>query len=267
MNYLLLKDSLVLNFKGNTITVLRSDGRFEKIVSLIKEGKLDEIEQHLDLQKNLSEKGFEIKHGIVYINDEALPSELSNRLLAFYDEDLPYEPLLKFWSKLKSNPSYNSRQMLYKFLEHNGHPITSEGNFIAYRSITKDFKDHHTKTIDNSIGNVVEVPRSTVDDNPNNTCSKGLHVATLSYAESFGSSDRLIVDVEVDPRDVVAVPTDYNGTKMRVCKFKVVAISKGLIEKPLVKSSYGSDFCFHCGADILDETVQYCYECGGDLDE
>lgn len=54
--------------------------------------------------------------------------------------------------------------MLYKFLEHNGHPITKNGNFIAYKKVTEDFKDCHTKSIDNNIGETVSMAREDVDN-------------------------------------------------------------------------------------------------------
>ena len=269
MNYIILPNSLVLNHEGNTTTIIKDDGRYAQVIEKIKEGKLDEIIPLLSIANALTERGFEVVHGLVHINGEALPDALSQRVLDFYNNNLPFQPLLKFWEKLKNNPSFNSRQMLYKFLEHNGHPITTEGNFIAYRAVRSDFLDKHTGKMDNSIGNVVEVSRSQVDDNPNNVCSHGLHVATMSYAQSFGSGDDRILDVEVSPADVVAVPTDYDGTKMRVCRFKVVAESKGIIVKPLVDSSYelpevefeDDGSCPSCGQDgVLG--MSYCFNCG-----
>ncbi len=122
----------------------------------------------------------------------------------------------------------------------------------------------------------MEIDRSKVDDNPNNTCSHGLHVATLSYAQDFASGDDKLLDVEVSPSDVVAVPTDYNGTKMRVCRFKVVAESQGLIDKPLVTSSYEltkpdaiaefddwcESHCVDCGEEVDRSNQNYCPACG-----
>ena len=272
MNYIILPNSLVLNHEGNTTTIIKEDGRFSQIIEKIKEGKLDEIIPLLSIAKGLEDKGFDIRHGLVHVNGEALPDALSQRVVDFYNNNLPFAPLLKFWAKLKSNPSFNSRQMLYKFLEHNGHPITTEGNFIAYRAVRSDFMDKHSGTMDNSVGNIVEVPRSQVDDNPNNTCSHGLHVATLTYASGFGSGGDKVLDVEVSPEDVVAVPTDYDGTKMRVCRFKVVAESKGLIEKHLVTSAYNIPYeadnddsdCPACGEyDVAH--LNYCPNCGEEL--
>lgn len=240
MNYIILPQSLILNHAGKTTTINKADGRYDQVIQKIKEGKLDEIIPLLSIADSLSERGFQVVDGIVHVDGDPLPDSLSARVLDFFNNNFPFQPLLKFWAKLKNNPSFNSRKMLYKFLEHNGHPITTEGNFIAYRAVRSDFLDKHTGKMNNQVGNIVEVSRSQVDDNPNNVCSFGLHVATMSYAQDFASGDDRILDVEVDPADVVAVPTDYNGTKMRVCKFRVVAESKGLISKPLVQSSYST---------------------------
>lgn len=274
MNYIILPQSLILNHAGKTTTINKADGRYDKVIEKIKEGKLEEIIPLLSIADTLSERGFQVVDGIVHVDGDALPESLSARVLDFFNNNLPFEPLLKFWAKLKTNPSFNSRQMLFKFLEHNGHPITTEGNFIAYRAVRNDFLDKHTGKMDNSVGNIVEIDRSKVDDNPNNVCSHGLHVATMSYASTFGSGDDKLLDVEVSPADVVAVPTDYNGTKMRVCRFKVVAESQGIIQKPLVTSAYelpqvefedewdGS--CPSCGQDGVIG-MNYCFSCGETL--
>ena len=250
MNYIILPQSLILNHEGKTTTINKADGRYDQIIQKIREGKFEEIIPLLSIADSLNERGFQVIDGLVYLDGEALPDSLSERVLDFFNNNLPFKPLLKFWSKLKNNPSFNSRQMLFKFLEHNGHPITTEGNFIAYRAVRNNFFDKHTGTMYNGIGEIVSISRSKVDDNPNNTCSHGLHVATLCYATNFACSGDILLDVEVDPADVVAVPTDYNGTKMRVCKFKVVAESQGLIKKPLVSSSY--DLSSNCEEDTYE---------------
>lgn len=275
VNYVILSNSLVVNFEGKTFNIASSDGRYHKILEAIKAGKLDLIPDLTDTTIALKQAGVDIRSGVVYMDDKPLPDTLSDRVLQFFNEGLPFEPLLKFWVKLQKNPSFNSRQQLFKFLEHNGHPITTEGNFIAYRSVTSDFKDHHTRKMDNSVGQIVKVDRSEVDDNPNNTCSNGLHVACLSYADTFGSN-RVIVDVEVNPENVVAVPTDYNGTKMRVCEFKVLAVSEGLRKETLVQSGYENEVDFEeeseeveeesflddCCEEAIDKGNTYCPDCG-----
>jgi hypothetical protein len=62
--------------------------------------------------------------------------------------------------------------------------------------------------------------RSAVEHNPARACASGLHVGTWEYASSFGNGVTAVV--KVNPRDVVSVPTDCNGQKMRVSRYKVV---------------------------------------------
>ena len=238
VNYHILSNSVVLNFEGRTIPINKGDGRYSDVIQAIKENRLDDIPDLVDVTTFFSKQGFEIKNGVLHIDNEPMPEMLSQRVLSFREEGLPFEPLLKFWENLKLNPSFNSRQMLYKFLEHNGHPLTEDGCFIAYRGVTSDFKDLHTKTFNNSVGSLCEVPRASVDDNPNNTCSHGLHVACFEYANGFGSQ---LIEVKVNPIDVVAVPTDYNGTKMRVCKFEVMAIGEKIRTENLYNESSQND--------------------------
>ena len=220
VSYILLNDSVVINMTGDTQTVRKGDMRYEQVIECIRENRLDDIPDLLDVETAFANKGLTLKDGVIYINDDALPGALSDRIIQLVEDKMPIDIMVKFWNNLKQNPSFNSRQMLYKFLEHNGHPLTPDGCFIAYRGVTDDFKDRHTRKFDNSVGQVVEMDRSKVDDNPENTCSAGLHVAAYDYAYGFGPKR---IEVKVNPKDVVAVPKDYNGTKMRVCKFEVMA--------------------------------------------
>ena len=59
--------------------------------------------------------------------------------------------------------------------------------------------------------------RKDVNDDPNQTCSAGLHVCSQAYG-MYGS--RLLL-VSVNPADVVSVPIEYKNAKMRVCKYYV----------------------------------------------
>lgn len=231
VSYMLLGDSVIINYNAKPTTIRRGDVRFLQVVDCIRQGRLNDIPELINTEGAFAKLGLELKAGLLYMDGDALPDSLSQRVLNLMEEQMPVDILVKFWKNLKQNPSFNSRAMLYKFLEHNGHPLTEDGCFIAYRGVTEDFKDVHTKKFDNSVGAVCTVPRQSVDDNPNNTCSHGLHVACYTYAKGFGSK---LIEVKVNPKNVVAVPVDYNGTKMRVCEFEVMAVG----EKELTGSVY-----------------------------
>jgi hypothetical protein len=226
VNYHVLNNSIVVSFNGEHHSIAKDDSRYSTVLNAIRTNQLDDIPNLVNTSKHLSGiNGVEVRAGLVYLNGKPVSDAISEKIIRFKTDNLPFDYLIKFAEKLELNPSFNSKQMLYKFLEHNGHPITKNGNFIAYRGVTVDFKDVHTRKFDNSVGSVCEMKRELVDDNPNNTCSHGLHVACHDYAKGFGSKT---IEVEVDPRDVVCVPTDYNGTKMRVCKFKVVNVCNNI---------------------------------------
>ncbi len=138
------------------------------------------------------------------------------------NEGVDVKGFCKFAELLLENPKESVVEELYAFLAHNSISINKDGMIEAYRSITLDWKDHFTGTIDNRIGTTVKMPRTMVDDNPERTCSKGLHVAAFEYANSFGINNSRLVKVLVNPSHVVSVPVDYDGQKLRCCEFKVV---------------------------------------------
>jgi hypothetical protein len=229
VNYILLPNSINVAFNGQLHTVKEGDHRYSQILEAVKSGDLEAIPSLIDITESFNAiDGVELVDGRIKLNGKDIPEVVSDRVLKFKEQGLPFEPLVKFAEKLMNNPSFNSRKMLYKFLEHNGHPITKDGNFIAYRKVRTDFTDCHTGKMDNSLGAIVTMDRNEVDDNPDNTCSSGLHVAAYDYASTFSQGH--LLEVEIDPEDVVAVPNDYDGEKMRVCKFRVVKICESKLE-------------------------------------
>lgn len=280
VNYHVLNDSVVLNYNGTTKVIAKGDSRFEAVLQCIRESKTDpeklnDIPAVVEIERGFQGSALELRDGVLYEGESPIPTELNDRILKFKDAQLPYDSLLRFWDNLKKNPSFNARQMLFKFLEHNGHPLTQDGCFIAYRGVREDFKDKHTGKWDNAPGSVCEMPRDQVDDNPNNTCSTGLHVACFNYAKDFGVR---LVEVKVNPADVVCVPTDYNGTKMRTCKFEVIqecaAIRSELLygqpsqveadeSEEEEEEEYEDGQCRECGM-VNDDDANFCKECGSD---
>lgn len=136
-------------------------------------------------------------------------------------------PLAMFLDKLQHNPSSQTIDELYLFLEHGRIPITKNGNFLVYKAIRADWKDIHSGRFDNSIGATPKMPRSAVDDRREHTCSRGLHVCGFEYLPHFAHTNGHVVVCEVNPADVVSIPNDYNNTKMRVCEYRVVGEVEG----------------------------------------
>lgn len=224
--------SLSMDGKHYCVTKAQESKRYDELKEAIKnqdEALVREILIPKVRVVRYATEYFEVdEKGDMYMKDrpaEKVGKVIARRLIDFSKDKLPIEPIVNFWKRLRENPSEKSKNQLFGFLEANFHPLTPEGNFLAYKKVTSiDGKlfDSNTKTLDNSIGKVVEMPREKVDADENRTCSTGLHVAAWSYAHNF--SGNVFIEVIIDPKDVVAVPIDYNQQKMRVCKYKVVGV-------------------------------------------
>lgn len=241
VNYLVSKNSVTVNYTKNldgeesfhTKTILAEDELYDLIITAIKEDRLEDIPDLLEIKDkkifDFSDGNMRVVDGLLYIDGEVAQSDLADRILKHADEGLPYQPLVNFWRRLKNNPSYRAVQGLFRFLDANHHPITEDGCFLAYKGVRGNYTDCHTGTMDNSIGQIVSMPRNKVNEDPNQTCSHGLHVASHKLAHTgYGAGGRggaITLVVKVDPEHVVAVPYEYGDEKMRVCQYKVIGLS------------------------------------------
>jgi acyl carrier protein len=184
----------------------------------------------------------------------------SNRVLAFLRDGLPFKPLANYMSRKMANPSARAINELYNFLEHKNMPITPEGKIIAYKGVQNDFYSvrgnkatvvvqgqvNGEGQILNAIGAIIEVERSSVDDDFRQGCSFGLHAGSLQYASGWGPR---VVLVEIDPADVVSVPEDCGCQKLRCCKYKVIGEYTGPMPEAFTDefNSDNDEECSVCG--------------------
>jgi hypothetical protein len=228
--------NLVLKLQGKTYTVPQDQVDVEQIVDLVKnDASPEEILPLVDYKEKIRRDYGDCSFHVddeqnVYIDDEQLPKTIADRLFGYSESNVieRVEAIVRFWKKVKANPDVRAQTDLFKFLEHNNMPITSEGNFLGYRYVKYnddgDLVDSYTGTMNNNIGTTVIMDRSKCCADPNIACAAGLHVGSYGYSVSQG---RTVVSAEVDPTDVVSVPYDYNCQKLRCCKFKVVELIQG----------------------------------------
>lgn len=171
--------------------------------------------------KTLTYGFFEItEDGMLLHRGEEVELDFAQRIIDLNEKDTKPSALLKFLERLKSNPSTISIESAIRFITNNELPIDKDGYVFAYKRIREDYKDIHSGTMDNSVGNVVAMERDEVTLDPHQTCASGLHVCSYSYLNSFGGA-RIVV-CKIDPADIVSVPHDYNNAKMRVMRYEVV---------------------------------------------
>jgi hypothetical protein len=87
------------------------------------------------------------------------------------------------------------------------------------------YTDAHTGTTRIQIGKMVTIPRSQCDDNQDNQCSSGLHLANAEWLVEgyFGTVGLTCL---CNPADVVAVPCDSTYGKLRTCAYLPIAITE-----------------------------------------
>ena len=216
-----------------------------------------------------SYEGIEVKDGNLYVFGEPVHSTLAPRVLSFLEAGLDCVHLFKFILKLNLNPSKRAVDELYTFLEHRALPITDNGNFQAYKAVNSDYTDKYSGKFLNTIDAVLEMPRNKVDDDKNVGCSYGFHAGTIEYAKQFSGGTGHIVLVEINPADVVSIPTDCQYQKLRTCKYKVVGEYEIDLTDPLYASRFETDqdddvdlwsddeVC----SDCLEESYGNCDDC------
>lgn len=168
-----------------------------------------------------------------------VPDIFSDRILQLVEQGYEFEPMLHFVYNLCENKDDHSIIELIDFLRHRNLPITKDGCFLGYKKVRDDYKDHYSGTFDNSIGNIVKMPRAEVNDRRQECNSNGLHVGALEYVMNrFHAGDGKIIVVKVNPKDVVSVPIDENFMKLRCCEYRVMADFEG----PLTEAMYEDSF-------------------------
>lgn len=266
-----LRFTLVSNEKEEAITVWPPDSvepktvhsshpNYDKIKTLVLADDLEAL-KHIDLAEKVAIEFLKIsdqvavENGQVLFDGDVVDNSCTKQILRFLEEDrTDYQPLAKFFEKVMSNPQAHSREQLYAWLDKRDFAITAEGDIVAYKSVNTvtdgkvrdkgftyesvtsgpaivDGKRHKEGKVPQKDGSIVEIARRTVDKNPTVSCSHGLHVGDWSYASDFTGNTKL--QVEVSPRDVVAVPNDSSQRKIRCCRYKVIGRVTGPIQGAL----------------------------------
>lgn len=275
----LQRGSLTVVIEGKPLTIRADNPSFPKALEAYaaKEwAKLVEIiNPVVTVAKAVVSYGnIEARDNSIFYMGEQVHGVVVERILQFIEQGLDVLPLVKFLDKLMLNPSKRAVDELYTFLEHKSLPVTDNGNFLAYKGVRSDWYSVTSGTknllqgtvredgrIFNGIGEVIEMPRNKVDDDKNVGCSYGLHAGTLSYASGFSQGHLLIV--EIDPADVVSIPTDCSCQKLRTAKYKVVGEYEGELTGLVYRSQWSDgddgdeDYVDADGDALVDGDLYY----------
>ena len=205
---------------GKRLIAQASHPMFGQILQRIREGKYTNIERLFEIKKAF-EKIFNItiENGNLSYRGTVLNNSVSEKILGFVRDGLPYRPWVKFLNKLMENPSQASRDSLLSYLEGEKLPVCDDGDFLAVKAIKSDWTDKHSGTVKNVLGVPVTMDRAKVNADSGECAGAGLHVGSATYVHGYGSSGDIYLLCKINPRDVVVVPNAERFSKIRVCRY------------------------------------------------
>ncbi|KWU24760.1 hypothetical protein [Burkholderia cenocepacia] len=214
---------------GTPVHVASTDKVYADVVQALKDRQsADEIRAIIERDKvRMAEataltEDIALSGGLILYKGSPINRVLNDRMVQMLDEGFDLTPMNNFLANLMDNTDAEICEELYPFIEVGKNTLTEDGCFLAYKAVRADFKDIHSGKFDNSIGQVLEMPRNKVDPNRDRTCSYGFHVCSFEYLPHFANANGHVMVCKVNPKDVVAIPADYNNTKMRVCRYEVI---------------------------------------------
>jgi hypothetical protein len=233
-------ESITAVIDGTPFTMSSNHPSFEDALDAIASDDIDLLHSLFDVKESIrnnfkkaNASGIEVTDSTILYNGEPVHNYVVDKIFEFMDDSLPFEYLVNFLDKLMANPSRRAVDELYKFLEHKHLPICPDGDFLAYKSVRPDFKDHHSGKFSNHVGAVLEMPRNAVCDDAEIGCSYGFHAGSHEYASNFGGGDSKLMIVKISPADVVSVPKDCDCQKLRTARYEVLREFERVYTKPI----------------------------------
>lgn len=273
---------------------LSLDDAEEKIDAIFKD---DDIYGVANTMRALSDK-ISTDGSAIYYNGERLDGVAEDEIIAIMRRGGNYGPVVKFVERVYDNVSKYVRDQLFGWLKafsnddpENPFHLTEDGKIVGYKGCRigedgvtpvsihfaegstgyvdikapgeTEFTRHKGGNIPYPFGCVAKMDRRDCNDDPNTGCSSGLHVGTWGYAKSWVSQNGgngYVLTVEVDPVDVVSVPSDSAFQKLRACQFRVIGIAQSRMDDVVI-GAVGSDLPADDGDDE-DDAVAICEDCG-----
>lgn len=232
------RSNLVFIATAQNVTVLL-DGRahivkatatnYDAVMKALKAGDEQGVRDSIKITEFIAR----VTSGLVQIGDDPATGNMTvfydgkpaagvvvDRTLDLLNKGQPMMHLVNFMNNVYRNPLTHVPAELFEWLEGGKMPITSDGCFLAYKRVNRDYTSVHDSKTMNKVGTIVQMPREKCDANRARECSTGLHFCSRGYLGSF--SGDVILILKVDPADVVAIPRDYNYSKGRAWRYEVI---------------------------------------------
>lgn len=207
--------------------------------------KYDPLFMKENFVSQIEQSQINLENGKLFFRDDVEIDEATSAVIykqIMKNKTIDKTTVENFRKKVNENISPFVKEQLLTWIQYMGLvegetlTIAPDGDLIGYKGVTKSPNGKMVSIhsgpgivngekflnvrLENEPGNIVEIDRDIVDDDPATGCSSGLHIGTFSYASSFADTD--VVLCKFDPADVVSVPVDCQAQKVRVCKYEVI---------------------------------------------
>lgn len=254
VHFTLTEMAVALTVDGVVQVIDYTHPTFAEVRQLIVDGNYAEASLKMDMKKAIESYSggrLKIEKGVVVFDGREISNKLADKMINLMGEgDEGFKGFAKFFELVMENPSLKTRERLMDFVAAEDIGLNLDGHIVAFKNVKDDFKPSRkgswkevegvwvydaNEYYNNSVGQSPAMPRTEVDDDESNTCSRGLHVCSVQYLKSFWGTSGRTVKVSIHPADVVAIPPDYNNSKARTCKYTVLEDVTGSLDEYLGK--------------------------------
>lgn len=219
-------------FDDQEVQILTSENELPMLQLLAKKASWDELVELSNTMSRITKVSgitFDAVAKEFSLNGIPLPQKYEQVVVNAYNEYLQngnsnaLKGLISLVHRLNVSNRMDKFEQLYEFLKHADITILKDGRFVGYKYLkqnSKGFVDAYTEQIVQKDGDYIYTHEEQVNPDPTQTCSYGLHVGAWNYV----SDQKWIAKVIVNPEDVISVPNDYNGMKLRTKGYTIVEI-------------------------------------------
>ncbi len=220
--------SVVFEDTGDTYTFYKEQTDLNEIIRLVNEDNYVAVRAMCNLTKMIVESNECEMFETYMLIDESKVDYDFNEFTKFFEViqkkygnvKVSTETLKPLLLNILLNPFINCKQELYDYCSNLDFEFTTDGCILAYKVLRDDYTSFHPNLHGEHLLHTFgkELVEPDFDNDRTNVCSKGLHFCAKDYIRSYSSSGKVII-VKVNPRDIVAIPTDYNFKKGRCIKY------------------------------------------------
>lgn len=139
MKYYLLNNSIVVFVDNNVHTISNNDYRFEQIKAAIAKNDLDFVRSMIDPNYSLKKDGFVVSNGVVFYQNDAIPTVLGNRFIELNQDSFEFRSIFNFWFNMKTRVDDNAAaEIVSELVSKDAYAVTEDGFYLLYRNSEVD---------------------------------------------------------------------------------------------------------------------------------